>query len=83
MVHGAQLNLISDKVYHRQRTVMGLAQILQGDACLCSAKECFHVLVVGEVEHGRTVTLGVFISAANVQKSETEGPSLRESRGLL
>ena len=45
----------------RPRAVMGLAKVVKGSPRLCSAKECFHVLV-GQVESGRTVTLGILIS---------------------
>jgi hypothetical protein len=39
---------------------VGLAQLLEGGACLRSAKERFHVRV-GQVEDSRAVALGVFI----------------------
>ena len=42
------------------RTVVGLAELLEGDARLCPAIECFHVRL-GEAEDGRAVALGVFI----------------------
>lgn len=55
---------VSGKVEHRvigwQRTVMGLAELLEWDASLRSAKECLHVRF-GQAEDGGTVTLGVFI----------------------
>jgi len=41
---------------------MGLAELLECSARLCPTEECFHVLVVGEIEHGGAVTLGVFVS---------------------
>ena len=39
---------------------MGLAELLECDASLRSAKECLHVRF-GQAEDSRTVTLGVFI----------------------
>lgn len=41
---------------------MGLAELLEGDARLRPAIECFHVRL-GEAEDGRAVALGVFIPA--------------------
>jgi hypothetical protein len=40
---------------------MGIAKPFEGSTGLGSAKERFHVLVVGKAEHGGAVTLGVFI----------------------
>ncbi len=39
---------------------MGLAQLLEGGACLRSAKERFHIRV-GQAEDSRAVALGIFI----------------------
>lgn len=39
---------------------MGLAELLEGDARLCPAIECFQVRP-GEAEDGGAVALGVFI----------------------
>jgi hypothetical protein len=40
---------------------MGFAELFEGCAGLGPAKERFHVLVVGQAEHGGAVALGVFI----------------------
>jgi hypothetical protein len=43
----------------RPRTIVGLAKFVESSPGLRSAKECFHILV-GQAEHGRTVTFSVF-----------------------
>jgi hypothetical protein len=40
---------------------VGLAKLFEGNASLGSAKERFHVFVVGKAEHVGAVALGVFI----------------------
>ena len=46
---------------YRSRAIMGLAELLEGCAGLGPAEERFYVLVVGEVERGGAVALGVFV----------------------
>ena len=47
----------------RLRAIMGLAELLEGSASLSPAKERFYALIIGKAEHGRAVTLCIFIPA--------------------
>jgi len=59
---------------------MGLAEFLECDARLRPAKESFHILVVGQAEHGRAVALGVFVPGSRVNRVQVtrfKGHTLR------
>jgi hypothetical protein len=61
-----------------QRTVMGLAELLECDASLRSAKECLHVRF-GQAEDGGAVTLGVFIPGLGAVRDCVRNDNIWES----